>query len=204
MLEFGLWRRTSGFESLKRLADRQELYAQAHDMVAAAGKPIDYLEFGVWRGESINSWASLNRNPASRFVGFDSFCGLPQEWTQLGRRFPKGAFSTGGRCPVPPDPRVRFVQGLFHVSLGPFLRTWQPRHRLVVHLDADLYSATLFVLCSLHEHLQPGTLVVFDEFACVMDEFRALTDYTHAFSRTMRPIARAGRYDMQVCFEVVR
>src|SRR5262245_60358582 len=86
LLEFGAWRRATGFDDLIRLTDREELFAHVHRLVPS-GEPIDYLEFGVWRGQSISRWAALNRHPASRFVGFDSFYGLPQQWSQLGCRF---------------------------------------------------------------------------------------------------------------------
>ena len=52
-------------------------------------KPIDYLEFGVFKGETINFWRKLNKNPNSRFVGFDTFTRvLPREADRYGHVVP--------------------------------------------------------------------------------------------------------------------
>jgi len=44
--------------------------AALHQFVAEmiSGAPVDYLEFGVFQGDSIRMWAGFNKNPASRFV----------------------------------------------------------------------------------------------------------------------------------------
>jgi hypothetical protein len=58
------------FPAAKVFETRHDLY----EYVSAEhlnGKPIDYLEFGVFRGESICFWSQLNTNPKSRFWGFD-------------------------------------------------------------------------------------------------------------------------------------
>ena len=81
------------------------------------GSAIDYLEFGVWEGESIRWWTENNREPTSSFHGFDSFEGLPVNWEGM----PKGAFSTGGVTPDIPDPRCHFVKGYFHQTFPGWL-----------------------------------------------------------------------------------
>lgn len=43
-------------------------------------------------------------------------------------------------------------------------------------MDADLYSSTLFVLVTIAPMLKAGDIIIFDEFADVMNEFRALLD----------------------------
>src|SRR5208337_4929169 len=98
-------------------------------------KKVLYLEFGVWKGESILYWSKLLKNPESKLQGFDSFEGLPEDWND---KYPKGSFSTGGAIPVIDDPRVQFFKGWFDHSL-PAYRI--PEHEvLVLNLDADLYS----------------------------------------------------------------
>ena len=57
---------------------------------------IDYLEFGVYKGESIIAWTNINSSERSRFFGFDTFEGLPSEWLSDA---PKGTFSTNGEIP---------------------------------------------------------------------------------------------------------
>jgi O-methyltransferase len=147
---------------------------------------IDYLELGVHQGHSILHWAGRNLNPGSRFYGFDTFTGLPDHWSA---RYPKGHFDTGGRTPQTEDPRVRFVKGMFQDSLPPFLGTYQPQGRLILHNDCDLYSSTLFCLTTLDRVLKPGSIVIFDEFGDVLHEFRAFHDYLAGYRRQFRVLS---------------
>ena len=147
--------------------------------------PIDYLEFGVYRGESFEKWLAVNNNAESRFFGFDSFEGLPEAWNP---RFKKGAFDVDGAVPQIDDARGLFVKGWFQHSLPGFLGSFAPRGRLVLHNDSDLYSSTIYVLSQMDHLIAPGTLLIFDEFASPLHEFRAFNDYCSAFMRDARPI----------------
>ena len=129
-----------------------DFYRYVHDEVCG-GTAIDFLEFGVYKGDSIRFWSQMNRDPQSRFIGFDSFEGLPENWT---KKVPKGAFYVGGAVPQIDDERVTFVTGWFQNALPGFLKGFGPRSRLVVHNDSDLYSSTLFTLVSLHRFLISG------------------------------------------------
>lgn len=155
--------------------------------------PVDYLEFGVAGGESIRAWARLNGAPQSRFFGFDSFEGLPEDWKEDA---PKGTFGTHGRTPVIDDPRVRFVKGLFQETIDAFSIGFHPENRLVMHLDADLYSSTLYVLMHFERHMKPGTILLFDEFTArnCTDEYAALKDFCRACRRDYKIVA--ARRDM--------
>ena len=151
-------------------------------------QPIDYLEFGVFKGESIKYWSKLNKSPKSRFYGFDTFTGLPEDW----KRHPRGTFDTEGNIPKIDDTRVHFIKGLFQETLYDFLRTFSPQSRLVIHLDADLYSSTLFCLAQLDRIFNPGSLILFDEFYDLQNEFSAFYDYIRSHNSKFKIIARIG------------
>jgi hypothetical protein len=152
--------------------------------------PVDYLEFGVATGESFRAWLGLSRHAGSRFFGFDSFEGLPEDWQADS---PKGAYSTLGQVPQVDDPRATFVKGLFQQTVDGFSLGFKPQNRLVLHMDADLYSSTLYVLMALNRHISPGTLILFDEFTArgFTDEYAALEDYCAACCRSYQ-VGRAG------------
>jgi hypothetical protein len=163
---------------------------------------IDYLEFGVFKGESIKYFSELNQNSGSRFVGFDTFEGLPEDWIEFSRTVKSKTFSTDGNLPAIDDERVRFVKGLFQDSLPGFLESFKPDKQLVIHNDSDLYSATLYVLTFMNHYLLPGSVIIFDEFYSVLDEFRALQDYTSAYMRDYEVIA-ATQDHVQVAIRIL-
>ncbi|MFZ5426114.1 MAG: TylF/MycF/NovP-related O-methyltransferase [Thermodesulfobacteriota bacterium] len=166
-------------------ADRDVLYRAVHSK-AVGNRPIDYLEFGVFQGESMRKWAAINTNPKSRFYGFDSFEGLPEDWAAGQKK--KGDFTTQGRMPETGDPRVSFVKGWFNKTLVPFLKTFTPQNTLVLHMDADLFSSTLYVLMTLDPIIKRGTVAVFDDFNAV-DDFAALHHYSRACGREWSVVA---------------
>lgn len=134
---------------------------------------VDYLEFGVAGGASFKWWAEKIKNPAARFYGFDTFTGLPEDWGP----FKKGDMSNHNAPPELHDTRVKFYQGIFQTTLLPFLKTYQPNKRKIIHLDADLYSSTLYVLFHLTEFIKPGDILMFDEFSVPMHEFKAFMEW---------------------------
>jgi hypothetical protein len=125
-------------------------------------------------------WSQHLTCPEARFFGFDCFAGLPEEWGVVRA----GTFDTGGRLPPIDDPRVEFVVGLFQNSVIPFLNRYPLQRRKIIHMDADLYSSTLYVLALLAPYLQSGDIIVFDEFGSLrmaQHEFRAFEDFCSAF-----------------------
>jgi O-methyltransferase len=175
-----------------------DFYHHVHDDICG-GTAIDFLEFGVYKEQSIRFWSQMNRDPQSRFIGFDSFEGLPENWT---RNWTKQTFDLGGAIPQVEDIRVRFVKGWFQDTLPGFLDGFTPRSRLVVHNDSDLYSSTLYTLVSLDKLLVPGTVLIFDEYSVATHEFRAFADYRSAFMRSAHPVAMTSDYATQTAFVV--
>ena len=163
---------------------------------------IDYLEFGVAKGKSTLWWLAHNTDAASRFFGFDTFTGLPENFGPI----KSGAFSTEGSFPETDDPRAQFVAGYFQKTLGPFLREAnlvdrRPNRKFVVHLDADLYTSTLYVLTQLAPLLCPGDILLFDEFGVPMHEFKAFTEFADAFMVGYEVLGHANDY-LQVAIKL--
>jgi hypothetical protein len=155
-----------------------------YDFAAATlrDEPITYLEFGVASGKSMKQMIQRFGHADTRFYGFDSFQGLPEEWVQPWARKPKGSFSMRGRLPEINDSRVKLINGWFQNTLPSFLRTdWRredDQDRVLVHFDADLWSSTTFILSTLWATLNEYYFI-FDEFCG--QEIIALYDFSRAF-----------------------
>lgn len=143
------------------------VFDAAIKIASTAKRPL-YLEFGVWRGESIAYWSQRLGSANARFIGFDSFDGLPERWTtEIG----EGSFSTAGRTPTIDDPRVRFITGWFSETLSNFE---PPDHDLlIINVDCDIYASATTVLNWCEPLLKPRSLLYFDEFHDRLHEGRA-------------------------------
>jgi len=127
------------------IRDRAAYFARIATLLGGPEVPLTFLEFGVYQGDSLRRWLALNRHPDSRFLGFDSFTGLPARW----RSRPAGYFDCGGEVPAITDPRVSFVPGWFNQTLPGTLTKLppaSPARKLLVHIDADLHASALYCL----------------------------------------------------------
>ena len=194
-LEVGRWLRANGFANTPRAADRAALYAAVARTIGQ--ERVLYLEFGVYEGASLRVWSSLLHNPLSSLHGFDSFEGLPESWDAFR---PKGTFDVKGRVPQFDDPRVVLHQGWFDATLPSF--TLPEHERLVINVDADLYSSTKFVLDTLQNAIRPGTIIIFDEFCDRLHELRAFSEFIEATQTTFRFLGATKNLE-QVVFERV-
>jgi hypothetical protein len=169
-LEVGGWFQANGFPFTPMYSTRAELYAALARNIA--DERVLYLEFGVFKGASLRAWSQLLRNPGSELHGFDSFEGLPEIWNAYN---PQGKFDTQGSMVHIDDPRVVLHVGWFQETLPDFV---VPQHdRLLLHIDADLYSSAKYVLDSLRGDICPGTIILFDEFYDHMHELRAFSEF---------------------------
>jgi predicted O-methyltransferase YrrM len=151
--------------------EREPLLRYAVDRVTRPGL---FLEFGVFSGKSI--WVIAQRTP-NVVHGFDSFEGLPEDWT--GNKDPKGQYSTGGRLPEVP-PNVRLYKGWFSHTLPAFLQA-HPDDVAFMHVDCDLYSSTREVLEATALQIREGTVIVLDDYfnfpGWKNHEFKALQEF---------------------------
>jgi hypothetical protein len=152
--------------------------------------PIDYFEFGVAGGTSFKWWLEKNKNEHARFFGFDTFEGLPEKWGN----FEKGSMAHAMDSLNINDQRASFHKGLFQDSLVPFLEGYNNQNRKLIHLDADLFSSTIFVLSQFFRFLKPGDILLFDEFAVPQHEFLAFKIFTESFYVKYEVIGAANNY----------
>lgn len=116
-----------------------------------------WLEFGVYKG---NDLKQIARYFKGEVYGFDSFEGLPEDWTHFQR---KGRFSLEGGLPSHLPPNAKLIQGWFDQTLPGFLE--EHREQIAfLHIDSDLYSSAKTVLELVHGRLRPGTIIQFDDF----------------------------------------
>ena len=169
---------------------RYPMYAWVLEKEDLVSQPIQYLEFGVAGGESFRWFMAQNKHPDSRFHGFDTFTGLPEDFGS----YKKGTFNTSNQLPIISDDRGRFYQGLFQQTLPGFLKQFTGKQRKLIMIDADLYTATLYVLTSLHPFLEKGDLIFFDEFAVPTHEFKAFLEFTSSYYVDLELLAAANNY----------
>ncbi len=153
-------------------------------------KPINYLEFGVANGSSFYWWLENHTNKDSNLFGFDTFNGLPEDYGP----FKKGEMSNGNEPLKTDDIRASFYQGLFQQTLPGFLKTFNNEKLTVIHMDADLYTATLFTLTSLAPLLKKGDIIFFDEFCVPTHEFLAVKNFTESYYINLTPIAASNNF----------
>ena len=145
-----------------------------------------FLEFGVWKGDSLKYLAECRSD--RRFYGFDTFKGLPEWWSDF---YPKGHMELDAPPYVPGD--VILVEGLFQDTLEPFLEEHDGSVSFL-HLDADLYSSTKYVLFTLADagRLQKGTIIEFDEVFYQDSAHTVLDDEHRVYNEFME------KYDVKV------
>ncbi len=194
-LKLGRWMRDHEFHFERTLPDRWDVF----DVVASRvqDQRVLYLEFGVFRGRTTRYWSAKLRHPEARLHGFDSFGGLPEEWADHASG---DIFNARGEVPVIADPRVRFFKGWFDQVLPQYV---VPEHDLLILImDADLYSATSYVLRHLRRSIRPGTLVYFDEMNHLEHEPKAFDEFMKESSLKFRPVC-ADRTLTYAFFECV-
>jgi len=181
----------------KRLRSREEVWKRIAAELSDRRRAV-YLEFGASSGDNIRHWATLLTGEDCRFVGFDSFEGLPENWT---KSYPKGTFTRNGKIPQVDDSRVSFVKGWFNETVPHYT---PPAHdALIVNIDSDLYSSASCVLTALQGWIVPGAYIYFDEFNVVQDELRAFDEFLAATGMSFRCVGASSHLN-HVAFQRIK
>jgi hypothetical protein len=124
------------------------------------------LEFGVYKGASLRFWGN---NLNHQVYGFDSFEGLAETFGGIDS---STKFLRKGKKPRRIGRNSRLIVGRVENTLENFLKNHpvsglnQGQSGLIqfCHFDMDVYEPTKYVLERIKSRLQPGSLLLFDEF----------------------------------------
>lgn len=154
------------FRDAKRILSDAEILKFACDQVCI--KDGLYLEMGVFSGRTINFIAALN--PHRTIYGFDSFRGLPSEWKKGTKdyedhTFQRGTFAFGDPEDYPETlHNVSLIVGWFNETLPSFCQKHKGKAIAFLHIDSDVYESARDTFKHLSPMIQPGTVIVFDEY----------------------------------------
>lgn len=147
------------------------------------------MEFGVYQGHSLRVIAA---NTTAPVYGFDSFQGLPEDWTHFQKM---GRFSLEGKPPKFEQSNVELVPGWFEETLPAFLSR-HPGPARFIHVDSDIYGSARTVLTHLTPRIVSGTVIVFDEYfnypGWEQHEFRAFQEFIAGAGRAYRYLGFAS------------
>ena len=164
---------------------RSATFFAALDYINYERVPGDVVEFGVFTGLSLavfaQGHASDTKGMTRRFVGFDSFEGLPPSLEEHARWQPSDrAVNHSWHPMIPIGARVTpgVTEDLFAacgleppaLHIGPFTETigrvvpsTYPAMALV-HMDCDLYESTRDALALASPAFQDGVMLMFDDW----------------------------------------
>ena len=163
------------------------------------------------------AWKCFRHLTDWHFVAFDSFEGLP-EISAIDRQriWEKGKLKTAEDSFVRlcmkagmPRNRLTTVKGFYDQSLTDDLKQrLSPAKAAVVYVDCDLYVYTIPVLKFVKDFLQPGSVIVFDDWNCFLGdpdkgERRAWFEFCQANPELrFEPFVSTGMQQSFLCVDV--
>lgn len=139
----------------------------------------DYLEFGVYKGDSFIAACKLAKNIKSsvKLFAFDSFEGLPtgllsrekqlfkpEQYQCSLEGFKRNLYMNGVD---PNSDNVHIIRGQYNEVLNHDLReSIGISHAAIVMIDCDLYESAKNALDFITEFVHTGTIILFDDWYC--------------------------------------
>lgn len=188
------WLKASKFGDTSRLCENRTVLWE-REVVPLVESNCTVLEFGVANGLATKWWAGKNL-PMRVWHGFDTFTGLPTDWSRAGVSvMSAGVFNQGvaqesdGLPSVSASYPIEWHVGLINETLSSFVfkRTGQ----LLVFIDVDLLEPTQDVLNWLTGKLNPGDLIYFDEAFDPWNEGLALREFLEV-NKNIKAVAHTG------------
>lgn len=123
------------------------------------------------------AWDSFRHLFDWTYIAFDSFEGLPQIedidqqkiWQKGKLKTTEGTFRAICERHGMPTDRLTTIKGFYSDSLNADARRQIGGIKAaVIYIDCDLYHSTVPVLDFCRDYLQPGTVIVFDDWNCFL------------------------------------
>lgn len=159
---------------------RENMLKVAIEYVAASKLEGDYLEFGVYEGDTFVAAFHFAKNynlKSMHFYAFDSFKGLPEikgDDRKGFRQFTKGQYFCDinkfkkiiSRKGVNSN-KVKIISGWYDDVLNEATKKKIPlRKASVIFIDCDLYQSAVSALNFITEYIQNGSIIIFDDWFC--------------------------------------
>jgi O-methyltransferase len=139
--------------------------------------PGYYFEFGCNEANTMRmAWDAFHHLFDLTYVGFDSFEGLPgiekideQEIWEKGKlAYAEDLFVRTVTAHGMPRDKLITVKGFYDATLNDKTAQQFRMKAAVIYVDCDLYQSTVPVLKFIRDFLQPGTVIVFDDWNCFL------------------------------------
>ncbi|MBS3066966.1 hypothetical protein J4205_04010 [Candidatus Pacearchaeota archaeon] len=162
--------------------EREKVLYNIMDYARSSKLEGDYLEFGLSEGSTFipafHFSQSMGKNlKKMRFIGFDSFEGLPsirsldkkgfKHFREGDYKFPYRSFVDRLKKSKVDLRKVHLVKGWFEKSLNEKTRnSLKLKKAAIIYIDCDLYESTVPILNFIKQFLQEGTVIIFDDWFC--------------------------------------
>lgn len=176
---------TSSVPRLAKILAHYELYKSIVHL------PGQIVECGVYKGTSLvrfGTFRELLESPFSRkVIGFDAFGKFPEQDNKDDQKFIQ-KFEGEGGFGISVDElkdvfalkslqNFELVQGDICETVPQYLQQHPELKIALLHVDVDVYKPTVTILDHLYDRVVRGGVIVFDDFATIAGETRAIDEY---------------------------
>ena len=176
---------TSHITRLSKVLAHYELYKSIINL------PGEVVECGVYKGASLVRFATfreaLENQYSRKIIGFDAFGKFPEQDNDDDIKF-VNQFESGGGNGISPDElkdvfahkafeNYEIIQGDIVETLPKYASEHPELKIALLHIDVDVYKPSVAILKYLFDRVVSGGLVVFDDYATVAGETRAVDEF---------------------------
>lgn len=176
---------TSHITRMAKMLAHYELYKMIVNL------PGQVVECGVYKGASLVRFATYREileNPYSRkIIGFDAFGKFPKADDSYDAKFIEKFEIEGGHGISIGEleevfrhksfENYEFIEGDIVKTVPKYLTEHRELKIALLHIDVDVYGASVIILKELFDRVVRGGLVVFDDYGTVSGETRAIDEF---------------------------